>query len=349
MIDNAQMVTPRKSAQFGHHDVRTLYSVAHLFPKSVRCGVYILEFTNGERYVGQTRNVVTRFGTHRRRWDDIDSLDFCRCRVGDLHALERDVILSERSLGLPLRNIVHALGPLGVSDLDPVVSPDESYAWLNGDCELGDVQDRIEDSRQRQHMYAKFAALAKTPAASSIFELLNTYVLRTIPCPRETERTFWALSAMPSTGIGARLTTLCINKMETLFLYGETVGRTRGDGDIHGVINISAKGLEETRGIGQARRGWPSVHFETASYESAGGDGISVHGELPDLLQILEEEWFIYSARKLNLMLMRKGPTFQWRWHCFDLADWALRDDLIKDDWIAVQERGIGAVPPPPH
>lgn len=340
----------RKTPQFAHHDVRTLYSVAHLFPKDARCGVYILSFTNGERYVGQAQNVVTRFGAHRRRWGgDIHYLYFCRCRVAELTDLERDVISSQRRSGRVLRNITYALGPIGESDLDPVVTRNDQYAWLNDGLDLRDVPDRIEDSRQRAAMHAKFMALAKTPAAPLIFRFLNTYVVKAIPRPRETERTFWSLSAMPSTNGGARLTTLSINKMETLFLYGDSVGRTRGDGAVGGVINISADGLQETHGIDRARRDWPRVRFQTVSYESAGGDGISVGGSLSDLVQLLEAEWFIHSARKLNLMLMRKGPSFQWRWHCFDLADWAVRDDLNVDDWMTVQDRGISAVAAPPQ
>lgn len=291
----------RKSAEFLHYEVRTLYSVAHLFPKGARCGVYILGFANGERYVGQAQNVVTRFGDHRRRWGDIYSLDFCRCGVRELNALELNIISSERRHGLPLRNIVHALGPLGVSDLDPVVTLDESYAWLNDDRELHDAPDRIEDDRQRATMHTKFIALAGTRAAPLVFSFLNRYVSTTIPCPRGTERTFWALSAMPSTSGGARLTTLCINKMETVFLYGESLGRTRGDGAVSGVVNISRSGLHDYKGIGRARKDWPRVRFETASYESAGGDGISIRGPIGDLERLLGEDWFVHSARKLNL------------------------------------------------
>ena len=30
------------------------------------CGIYVLEFANGEQYVGQSRNFPVRLATHRR-------------------------------------------------------------------------------------------------------------------------------------------------------------------------------------------------------------------------------------------------------------------------------------------
>jgi hypothetical protein len=95
---------------FKQHRVGRLYSVAHLFPKAERCGIYVLTFANGERYVGQSVNVVTRFRTHRRTWNDIEFLDFCPCSRAKLDQLERAVIKDQRAAGYRLRNITHALG-----------------------------------------------------------------------------------------------------------------------------------------------------------------------------------------------------------------------------------------------
>src|SRR5689334_15706366 len=136
--------------RFSRHPVNRLHSVAHLFPRAERCGVYILSFTNGERYVGQSVNIVTRFGAHRRTWDDIEFLDFSPCPRARLDGLERTMITGQRDAGHRLRNITHALGPLGDSDLDPLVTPAEQYSWLNdGAIQLGTAA-RAEDPEQRR-------------------------------------------------------------------------------------------------------------------------------------------------------------------------------------------------------
>jgi hypothetical protein len=117
-----------------------------LFPKAERCGVYILTFANGERFVGQSVDVVARFGTHRRTWVDIECLDFCPTLRTGLDALERAMITGQRVAGYRLRNITHSLGPLGESDLDPIVTPSEQYDWLNDDgAQLHDAQDRADE------------------------------------------------------------------------------------------------------------------------------------------------------------------------------------------------------------
>ena len=291
--------------------------------------------------------MVTRFSSHRRRWDDIEYLDFCMTPRASLLQVEKQMIGSQLSLGKQLRNITHALGPLGDSDLDPVVTPDEQHAWLNDDAFPSDVAERIRDPKHRAEKASKFRMFTKMHSAPFVLYFLNLHVRETIPKPRETERTFWALSAMPSTNGGARLATLSINKMETLFLYGDTVGRTRGDGDVGGVINVSSSMLAQSGGIARMRREFPHVSLEKTRYEAAGGDGLAVRGGVGDLTQLLWEDWFVQACRTLNLTLMRKGPTLQWRWHCFDLADWAVRDDLDADQWISTVDNGILVVPDP--
>jgi hypothetical protein len=41
-------------------------------------------------------------------------------------------------------------------------------------------------------------------------------------------------------------------------------------------------------------------------------------------LRMLRQRGVLAAARRLNLDLMRKGPTMHWRTHCFDLADLVL-------------------------
>lgn len=317
--------------RFVKHEVSKLYSVAHLFPKAKRCGIYILGFSNGERYVGQSVNVVTRFGMHRRRWDDIDELLFSPCPRAELDAFEQRMIRAQRGRH-PLRNITHALGPLGESDLDPIVAPDEQYAWLNEDAELADVQVRADDPEQRKKYRTRYCQLEKSPYFGFVAFAVNVYVQFTIPKPRQTERTFWSLSALPSTNrnrFGGRLATLSVNKMETLFLFSATDPANANQSIVGGRMNVSRSALEAAAGpIDDLRENYPMLGFDIVDYESAGGDGLLITFGAADYMTVLELPGWQHAAQQLNLTLMRKGPTFQWRWHCYDLADWAVRDLL---------------------
>ena len=67
-------------------DVDSLSAVNSVFPAgSSRCGIYVLHFADGYEYVGQARNVLTRFRTHVRSWaDPIVALDFAPIPVAEL-------------------------------------------------------------------------------------------------------------------------------------------------------------------------------------------------------------------------------------------------------------------------
>jgi hypothetical protein len=90
--------------------VTGLYSIAHLLPKSKRrCGIYVLSFRNGDRYVGQALDVAVRFAAHRRTYpDDIVDVAFRRVPCSQLDAMERAEISRLHKAGIPLRNVVHA-------------------------------------------------------------------------------------------------------------------------------------------------------------------------------------------------------------------------------------------------
>jgi hypothetical protein len=316
--------------RFSQYPVGRLASVAHLFPPAERCGVYILEFANGERYVGQTVNVVGRFGSHRRVHGDIEYLQFRRCPRAGLTALETAMIGRQRDAGYKLRNITHALGPLGDSDLDPVVLRAEQDAWLNDpDGGFGDQGERVDDPVQRREHHARYLRLSQEDTFPLVTRIVGHYVPACLPKPAQTERTFWAISAMPGTGRtrhGGRLTTLSVNKMETLFLIEGNGGGGRYFG---GVVNVSRRELTSRAGsVKRLARAHPMLEFREAAYESAGGDALAIGFTGIDGYHRL---WDIAgasrAARELNVMLMRKGPTFQWRSHCYDLADWAFAVD----------------------
>lgn len=67
------------------------------------CGIYTLEFENGEHYVGQTIDLVSRLSSHRRRWDDIVAVSFVECGPEELDSLERAMI-SDAERGHIVRN-----------------------------------------------------------------------------------------------------------------------------------------------------------------------------------------------------------------------------------------------------
>lgn len=162
-----------------------------------------------------------------------------------------------------------------------------------------------------------YQRLLARPLANDAIRLARRYIQRTVPCPRATERRFWAASAAPSTNGGARLTTVSINKPETLVL-----GEIYGEG--WGFMNVSRTSLIEDHGSLEDFHGpvadW--LDLEDAGYEACSGDAIMLRvWDFADLEELLSDKTVIDAAARLNIQLMRKGTTFQGRWHNYQLAE----------------------------
>ena len=112
-------------------------TIAPLFAAAGRCGIYVLEFTNGERYVGQAKNIVSRYAQHRHGsdqhepWTDVTAIRFCAVPEGDLDLVERETI-RQQALQAPLRNKTHNHGHWQPTPLDQFVEPDQQRHWATG-------------------------------------------------------------------------------------------------------------------------------------------------------------------------------------------------------------------------
>lgn len=112
-------------------DVIQRISIADLFfKKTSRCGIYVLGFADGERYVGQSIDVVKRFAQHRLVHGAISSFTFRRVPREDLSRFERECIHLLEAHGIRLRNLDHMSVLQGERDLDLIVTPDEQIQWL---------------------------------------------------------------------------------------------------------------------------------------------------------------------------------------------------------------------------
>lgn len=158
------------SLAFSQHDVNALESMSHLIPGNERCGIYVLSFDNGEQYVGQSIDVVTRYASHRRRWADIATLDWHSCEAALLDEREQGVIAAKLAAGQRLRNIRWARGPLAASPLDSTVTPAEQLVWLTGEdpFDAGAIERRVNEE-QRIKKHAAFRRLMKTRSSLGRF------------------------------------------------------------------------------------------------------------------------------------------------------------------------------------
>src|SRR5688500_7329255 len=104
-------------------DIEGRVSIADLFKDPVkRCGVYVLDFSNGDFYVGQAFDVVRRHAQHCRNHQDITAIRFRPTAPDRLDRIEADVIAALESKDHRLRNIALTSVPPVDSDFDLVMS-----------------------------------------------------------------------------------------------------------------------------------------------------------------------------------------------------------------------------------
>lgn len=286
---------------------------AILEPDRPRMGIYILEFSDGERYVGQTVDLLSRFASHRRRWPgEIVAVSFLPAERERLNQIERDVISRLAAQGVSLRNIDLVSLPLRSDALDVLVDRQEQAEWLDGRTEPCVIGDRAASAGRRRRARSGYERLRRQDAFDDVVAMLACYVRRCLPWPHVTEGRFWMVTALPSTGRRPdwrRLAAISVNNVETLVI-GEALGDGRSR--IEGFINVAADTDVSVLD--------PGVHQEV-SYGPVGAVR-QIFTDTPDeLAAVLAAPELAGGAARLAMGLLRKGPSMFARFHNDHLAD----------------------------
>jgi len=315
------MPAPLNPLSFTRYDMSEGGSAAALFADSTQvCGIYVLEFDDEMRYVGQTRDIVARYATHRRRHGDIIALSFAPCSVADLDDRERQEIRRQEAAH-GLRNL-HLTGrPAGDGDLEVDVDEGESVLlpW-----------DRERRLRLREEgemtMQRRFWDLAARPDYDEMADALAMYVDECIADPFGTQRVLWTIVASPTTSRtagGRRLFTLSCGGRETLFAWEQMTGRGRR---LEICMNVDGDRVREARPASAVSQ-LPELvllNMETVAY----GNEIvyrNVTRSWPQLARVLSRSHFAEGGYRLNTMLMRRRSSPYRRHH-----NQAFADDILR-------------------
>lgn len=214
-------------AKYLSWDVAEAQTMAPLLKKD-KCGIYILEFKNGERYVGQTVDMPTRFTTHvhgsahHRPWDDIVKVYFMSAKRDELDLLERQEIRRQRSKGKTLRNKTFNMGHFEPTPFDDVVEVEEQKHWATGQAEYGwalpssATATKPLEELGKSKLYKNTAAKGEKELYEKVCSDLAYLISQVLPSPAETESVYWTLSDYPGTA-GGRFATLNAGSLEIAF------------------------------------------------------------------------------------------------------------------------------------
>ncbi|MDK8652483.1 GIY-YIG nuclease family protein [Corynebacterium accolens] len=296
------------------------------------CGIYVLEFSDGEQYVGQSVNFPSRLADHRRTYPDIVAINFCPVPARELNMAEYGEIQRRRKAGILLRNKTLLAQPLGDSPLDALIDQQVQAKWLDveatdeGEVEIGD---RAVTAKKRNLSNKKFEELRKQPGWEDILRSLSAYVAYIIPYPHLTEKKIWTVTAMPSTNrsaIDRRVATLSINNVEMLFLR---ISRNSKGGTWRPCTTLN---IADTYEPPAYMRGYTF----RSSYRSAGPVKTILYPGDFAIDELLMEDSILLAARELALGQMRKGTTMFSKYHSDALADEIFRyiqEEIIEKGW----------------
>jgi hypothetical protein len=244
--------------------------------------------------------------------------------------VEQSEIARLEHAGIALRNIIHVDGRLDAPDFDQLITYQEQEDWLSAPArgltaprtvDRPDDPARRHDPKLRHRQQRRYKNLVDDPRFAALREPLRRYVAETIPFPARTELTYWSLSAVPSTNAGTypRLLTLSVQTLETLFVTSPKDAPQ--EVDIR--INVDLPTLLATWGTLDALIShMPEVEAYEPGYRTR-RNVAALTISTKDALRLLALRGVLPAARRLNLDLMRKGPTMHWRTHNPLLADLA--------------------------
>lgn len=301
------------------HHVQGRDSIADLFPSGKRCGLYILQFSDGEIYAGQALDVTRRYVQHRKVHCDIEKIRFRRVAKKNLNEEERALIWMLEHEGYRLRNITFTSIPRGESDFDLIMSVDKQERWLKDTSYVDLNGSRVVDPELRRKYSRKFQRFAALPYSNEIMNVLRKYVHAGIPAPLRSELSFWACSCLPSYSYPNETVYSRIN-----IHWQEVFTASVYEGDIVFSFHLALSPLEEAFGksLLPLLEKFPSLEATEHFYEPGGQNQINLVIEGAESAEIFMQQKEIVSAMRLfNLRLMKKGACAYSRYHCMDLAD----------------------------
>lgn len=309
--------------------VHGLNTISAILADEDCCGIYVLEFENGEFYVGQSLDVRKRFVNHCRdtyhhpAWGDITHVSFTAHPAQELNVGEAMLIRHLQKEGKQLRNRSRNLFHEQPSPLDDIIPPVDQYHWADSDY-LGREADRLtadEIGRVIAILPTAASKMSRLPHYEACLRDLAAFIDLVLPAPLATMERFWTISDMPSTNRGRHYTLnvgvlemlRCISSFSESSFLNTLPWPELGDLEEDAEQRLMVEDLPE-KWVFASNYSYPKADVTVVEYPT---------GKLREFLEAEDET--LTSARALAVALMRTGTAGLFRrWHSPQLTREAL-------------------------
>lgn len=323
--------------KYSRFDVSELTSISALIPAQRR-GIYVLEFRNGEYYVGQSQNIVRRFAQHRHgntnhaeAWDDIKKLWFMPVpETLNLTEIEITEIRRFRKLGKPLRNRALNFGHDQPSPLNMLITVEDQQSWVLGEGPY-DLRGAKEKLPRLGNEPSKFLRQAPYECRNPILTDLAFALTNLVPETVQLEGRYWTISDCPSTA-GGRWATLNTGFVELLYFPREEAGGFACLNTVAGTL-LDDQLTQQTAQVDDDSH---DVFVDRVTYQSTSADRlIFTAGDLATICDDYPE--VLLGARAFALQAMRQNTSGMFaRWHS---------KALTRDIYQFALEKGLAPGP----
>ncbi|WP_157211652.1 GIY-YIG nuclease family protein [Gordonia paraffinivorans] len=284
-------------------------------------GYYLLEFDNGDCYLGQSKSIADRLKGHRVNRSDIRSIrvkpdSVARTLTDPLrHLLENEATLinSIQLARLPARNKAQMTYISEQRSLDEIFKDCETTVadWLSRPAQVNRTFDAdgrtvpLEPS-QRAPWETSYELWCERTGddADTVRSLYRTYMELCLPLPRRTEYAYWVLSAPEKIPYFRSISNLTIGFTEAFRLMMDTDGSLSGMVQVNGV-ELLGEEMSDTALV-RFMRQHPGVSVTEAPYQASGPFNLLVWApNLQSLVDLFQDATFLRSAATAAIHLMR--------------------------------------------
>lgn len=287
-------------------------------------GYYLLEFANGDCYLGQSISIADRLTGHRAVHKDILGIRLRPDMAAEnlrnplRHLLDHEATLIHgiQQAGLPARN--KAQMTYLASENRPVDELFEQHGTTASSWLADPIAANDRAGQAGRALHATKEQLAAGEAAYSLWlkrtgdnaaavrSLLRTYLHRCVPLPVHTEYVLWVLSSPQTIPAHRTLSNLSIGWTEA---FRTMIGK---DGHLSGMLHVNGVELlgEEMADDALVRfmRQHPGVHVTESNYQAAGPFNLMLWApDLSSVADLLDDTAVTRAAATAALHLMRKG------------------------------------------
>jgi len=288
--------------------------------------VYVLEFDNGEYYIGQSKKVISRLRQHRKTYEDIKNIFIKPKDEGYLVDEENKTIALFEEMLLRIRNVLQV-------DFRNIFDSDCQKNWIN-DLTFNYISgERYENAKVREKYKTQYNDLKCKSFYNRLIPMIALYIQNTIPNYIAGEYNYWSITCMPKFLIKEN----CISRIN---INGIPVFSINSNPDETLRIMFFVSKLPFLKYLKAQNSLKPlfvlndTMRFEIRNmFDQSEGDELTIFIEEPDFMKAMDNEVMLSAMRLFNLRMMNKSGINKdynrRQFHCLDLAD-AVLDEIYK-------------------